>query len=331
MPAVADDPVDGLWRDRPVLVTGGTGFVGSHLCAQLVGAGALVSVLRRDVEPVTSVQRPWVQSVRWVEGDITDQALLERALGEHEIATVFHLAAQTQVGVANRNPVSTFESNIAGTWALLEAVRRSPRVEQVVVASSDKAYGDQPTLPYTEDMPLLAVHPYDVSKASADLLAASYHRTWGVPVAVTRCGNFFGPGDTSWSRVVPGTIRSLLRGDRPVVRSDGSLVRDYLYVEDGAHAYRCVAEAMARRDDVAGEAFNFSTESPLTVLELIERIQMAMGTDLAPDVRDEATSEIQAQHLCAAKARELLGWQPRWSLDDALAATVDWYRSELGC
>lgn len=330
LPAVADDPADGIWRDRPVLVTGGTGFVGSHLCAQLVDAGAVVSVLRRDHEPVTSVQRPWVDRVRWVDGDITDQPLLERALGEHEVVTVFHLAAQTQVGVANRNPVSTFESNIAGTWALLEAVRRSPRVQQVVVASSDKAYGEQPTLPYTEDMPLLAVHPYDVSKASADLLAGSYHRTWGVPVSVTRCGNFYGPGDTSWSRLVPGTVRSVLRGERPVVRSDGSLVRDYLYVEDGASAYRCLAESMAARPELAGEAFNFSTESPMDVLELVRRIQAAAGTDLEPDVRDEATSEIPAQHLSAAKARDVLGWRPRWSLDDALAATVDWYRAELG-
>ena len=331
MHPVADEPADRLWVDRPVLVTGGTGFVGSHLCAQLVQAGAIVSVLRRDVEPVTSVQRPWVDRVRWVDGDITDQALLERALGEHEVATVFHLAAQTQVGVANRNPVSTFSSNIAGTWALLEAVRRSPRVDQVVVASSDKAYGEQPALPYTEDMPLLPVHPYDVSKASADLLAGSYHRTWGVPVAVTRCGNFYGPGDTSWSRLVPGTIRSLLRGERPVVRSDGTLVRDYLYVEDGARAYRCLAEAMAARPELAGEAFNFSTETPLTVLDLVARIQAAVGTDVEADVRDEATSEIAAQHLSAAKARDLLGWRPRWSLDDALAATVDWYRAELGC
>jgi CDP-glucose 4,6-dehydratase len=232
--------------------------------------------------------------------------------------------------VANRNPVATFEANVAGTWAVLEATRRSPTVEQVVTASSDKAYGTQPELPYDEAMPLRAVNPYDVSKACADLISTSYHATFGSPVCVTRCGNFFGPGDRNWERLVPSTVRSLLRGDRPIIRSDGTMVRDYLYVVDGALAYLQLAEAMAADPALHGEAFNFSTEVPLTVLELVERIQKAAGTDLAPDIQTTASHEINEQFLSAAKAHRMLGWWPRFSLDDALAATVDWYREHLG-
>jgi CDP-glucose 4,6-dehydratase len=319
-----------VWQDRSVLVTGGTGFLGSHLVGLLVGAGADVVVLRRDRVPPTSIDRRWWDRVTWVDGHVEDQALLERTLGEHRVRSAFHLAAQTQVGVANANPVSTFQANIAGTWALLEAVRRSPRVEQVVVASSDKAYGAQPELPYTEAMPLSAVHPYDVSKACADMITASYHATWGVPAVVTRCGNFFGPGDRNWDRLVPGTVRSVLRGQRPVVRSDGTLVRDYLYVLDGALAYLCLAEAMLRDPSLAGSSFNFSTEEPLDVMELVARIQRAAGTDLEPEVLADAPHEIPAQHLSAARAREVLGWGPTRTVDEALAETVDWYRTELG-
>lgn len=318
-----------LWSGRPVLVTGATGFLGSHLTQLLVEAGAEVTVLRRDRVPETSIEARWTAHVTWVDGVVEDQALLERTLGEQRVRSAFHLAAQTQVGVANANPVSTFDANIRGTWALLEAVRRSPRVEQVVVASSDKAYGSQPHLPYTEDMPLSAVHPYDVSKACADMLAISYHATWGVPVAITRCGNFFGPGDRNWDRLVPGTIRSLLQGERPVIRSDGSLVRDYLYVVDGALAYLRLAEAMLADPGLAGTAFNFSTETPVTVLDLVARIQRAVGTDLEPDVRGDASSEIPAQHLSAARAREVLGWEPTRTIDDALVETAAWYRDEL--
>lgn len=295
----------------------------------LVELGAGVTILRRDRVPMVSLAETWLGEVAVVEGCVEDQAVTERLLGEYEVQTVFHLAAQTQVGVANSNPVSTFEANVAGTWALLEAARRSPRVRQVVTASSDKAYGSQPTLPYDEDMPLLAVNPYDVSKACADLLAVSYHCTWDVPVAITRCGNFFGPGDTNWERLVPGTVRALLRGRRPVIRSDGTPVRDYLYVGDGALAYLCLAEALAHDPSLAGDAFNFSTETPTSVLDLVARIQKVAGTDLDPDVRATATAEIDAQHLSAAKARAKLGWAPRWSLDDALALTVDWYKAEL--
>ncbi|MGH9247362.1 MAG: GDP-mannose 4,6-dehydratase [Acidimicrobiales bacterium] len=326
--AVPWGPAPAFWRDRAVAVTGATGFLGSHVTGMLVDLGAEVVVLIRDDVPPTSITDSWTGRVAVVRGSVDDQALVERLLGEYEVRTVFHLAAQTQVGVSNRNPVSTFTANISGTWSLLEAVRRSPRVEQVVCASSDKAYGDQAVLPYDETMPLLAVHPYDVSKACADLLATSYHRTYEVPVCITRCGNFFGPGDRNWERLVPGTIRSLLVGERPVIRSNGTLVRDYLYIVDGALAYLRVAQAMAERPDLVGEAFNFSTETPLSVLELVARLQKAVGTDLDPEVRGEATHEIHRQYLSAAKARRVLGWNPRYTLDEAIDLTVAWYREE---
>jgi CDP-glucose 4,6-dehydratase len=318
-----------FWRDRPVAVTGATGFLGSHVVDQLVRLGAHVAVLVRDDVVRSPISQTWAGKVAVVRGPVEDQGVVERLLGEYESRTVLHLAAQSQVGVANRNPAATYEANVAGTWSLLEAVRRSPRVEQVITASSDKAYGAQPVLPYDEEMPLLAVNPYDVSKACADLISTSYHKTFGVPVCVTRCGNFFGPGDQNWERLVPGTIRSLLRGERPLIRSDGTMVRDYLYVVDGALAYLRLVEAMAEDPAIVGEAFNFSTETPLTVLELVAALQAAAGTDLEPDIRSTATHEIDSQFLSAAKARKVLGWEPTLSVEEALAETVAWYRSNL--
>jgi CDP-glucose 4,6-dehydratase len=322
-------PTRSFWEHRPVAVTGATGFLGSHLTAQLVELGAAVVVLVRDEVPGTTISEAWRPHVAVVQGSVEDQAVVERLLGDYGVRTVLHLAAQSQVGVANRNPLATYEANVAGTWSVLEAVRRTPTVAQVVTASSDKAYGAQPLLPYDEDMPLLAVNPNDVSKACADLISTSYHRTFGVPVCVTRCGNFFGPGDVNWERLVPGTIRSLLRGERPVIRSDGTMVRDYLYVVDGALAYLRLVESMAADPAVVGEAFNFSTETPMTVLELVAALQAAAGTDLEPDIRATATHEIDSQYLSAAKARKVLGWQPTVSVEAALVETVDWYRAEL--
>ena len=322
-------PTPDYWRYRPVAVTGATGFLGSHLTDQLVELEARVVVLSRDQVPATSLSRRWWDRVCVVDGATEDQVVLERLLGEYDVQTVFHLAAQTQVGVANRNPVPTYESNVRGTWALLEAVRRSPTVGQVVVASSDKAYGSQPVLPYTEDMPLLAVNPYDVSKACADLIAQSFARAFEVPVCITRCGNFFGPGDNNWERLVPGTIRSILAGERPLIRSDGTMTRDYLYVVDGALAYLRLAEAMDGDRVLAGEAFNFSTERPLTVLQLVALLQAAAGTEYEPDIRATASHEIDHQFLSAAKARKVLGWAPRYTMEEALALTIEGYRKLL--
>ncbi len=315
-----------FWRDRPVLVTGATGLVGGWVVRRLLGLGADVVCLVRDWVPGSELVRAGLlERVRVVRGDVRRQVLLERTLGEYEIDTVIHLAAQTIVGVANRNPVSTLDVNIRGTWALLEACRRSPAVKAIVTASSDKAYGDQPVLPYTEAAPLQGTHPYDVSKSCADLIAHAYAVTYRLPVAVTRCGNFFGGGDLNWSRVVPGTIRAVLRGQRPVIRSDGRYVRDYFYVEDGAAAYTLLARRLGERPVLAGEAFNFSYEQQLTVLELVERILALMGSRLAPDVRDEASHEIRCQMLDSAKARERLNWSPAFTLDAGLQATIAWY------
>jgi CDP-glucose 4,6-dehydratase len=322
--------MSGFWTQRPTFVTGGTGLVGGWLIARLVEAGADVTCLVRDWAPRSILLSSDLQSrINIVRGDVCDQALLERTLGEYEIDTVLHLAAQTIVGIANRNPVSTLESNIAGTWALLEACRRSPRVRQIVLASSDKAYGDQEQLPYDESTPLQGRHPYDVSKSCSDLIGQMYAVTYDLPVTITRCGNFFGGGDLNWNRLVPGTIRSVLHGERPVIRSDGQYVRDYFYVEDGAEAYMLLAEKLAADRALAGKAFNFSNEAQVTVLELVGRILDLMDSDLEPDVRNEATGEIRRQYLSAAQARSVLGWAPRFALDDGLRRTISWYRQLL--
>ncbi len=318
------------WRDRPVLVTGATGLLGGWLTRRLIECGAAVVALVRDWVPHSSLLRGTLAArVSVVRGDVRDQACLERLLGEYEIDSVFHLAAQTIVGVANRNPISTFESNIQGTWTLLEASQRSPLVKAIVLASSDKAYGDHEQLPYDESAALQGRHPYDVSKSCADLIAAAYATTYETPVAITRCGNFYGGGDFNWNRIVPGTIRSVLRGERPVIRSDGSHIRDYFYVEDGAEAYMTLAEALRARPELAGEAFNFSNEVQVTVLELTRRILARLGSTLEPDIRNEATNEIRHQWLSAAKARETLNWSPAYTLDEGLDRTINWYTEFL--
>lgn len=320
-----------FWLDRPTLVTGATGLVGGYVVRRLVESAADVLCLVRDWVPQSELVRAQlIEQVKVVRGDVCDQRMLERILGEYEIETVIHLAAQTIVGIANRNPVSTFETNVAGTWSLLEACRRSPTVKQIVVASSDKAYGEHERLPYGEDAPLQGRHPYDVSKSCADLIAQSYGATYGLPVAITRSGNYYGGGDLNWNRLVPGTIRSVLRGQPPIVRSDGHYVRDYFYAEDGAAANLLLAEQLAKNPDLRGQAFNFSNETQLTVLELVSRILEVMNSDVKPEVRNEATNEIRLQYLSADKARRLLGWQALFSLEDGLRRTVDWYRLFLG-
>jgi CDP-glucose 4,6-dehydratase len=316
-----------FWQDRPVLLTGATGLVGSWLARRLVEAGADVVCLIRDWVPQSELVRTrTLESIKVVRGDVRDRDLLERAIGEYEASTVIHLAAQTIVGTANRNPISTFESNIQGTWNLLEACRRSPGVGSIVIASSDKAYGDQDELPYGEETPLQGRHPYDVSKSCADLIARSYAETYGLPVAITRCGNFYGGGDLNWNRIVPGTIRSVLRGERPIIRSDGQYVRDYFYVEDGAAAYMLLAEQIHSRPELHGMAFNFSNESELTVLGLVDRILRVMDSRLEPEIRNEACHEIRRQFLDASRARRMLCWSPLFTLDEGLDRTVAWYR-----
>lgn len=315
-----------FWRDRPTFVTGGTGLVGSWLVQRLVEANADVVCLVRDWVPQSELVRSGlIEKVKVVRGDIRDKDTLERALGEYEIDTVIHLAAQTIVTIANRNPFSTFETNIAGTWNLLEACRRSQKVKQIVVASSDKAYGDQEKLPYDEKTPLQGQHPYDVSKSAADLISYSYAKSFNLPVVITRCGNFYGGGDLNWNRIIPGTIRSIQRGQNPIIRSDGNYIRDYFYVEDGAAAYMLLAEKLAAQPELKGEAFNFSNEIQVSVREIVDRILSGMKSNLHPEIRNEVTNEIRHQYLSAEKARRELGWKPLFTLDEGLRKTIDWY------
>lgn len=319
------------WAGRRVFVTGATGIVGGWLVKELLAAGANVVALVRDPNPQSEFFRSGdYRHAAIVNGQLEDFGTLERAINRYETDTVFHLAAQPIVGVAHRAPLQTFEANIRGTYNLLEACRQhATLVQRVVVASSDKAYGTQSVLPYTETMPLQGRHPYEVSKSCTDLIAQTYFATYGVPVAIARCGNIYGGGDLNWSRIVPETIHACLRGVRPIIRSDGTFLRDYLYVKDVSHAYLRLAEHL---DDprVRGEGFNFSPEQAVTVLDLVRRIQQLMGCeDLTPDVRNTAQGEIHSQYLDATKAKEILGWQSAYTLDTGLTETIAWYRDYL--
>lgn len=319
-----------FWRNRPVLVTGCTGILGSWLTAALVERDADVIGLVRDWVPQSQlVLSGTYQRIKVVRGDVTDYALIERTLAEYEVDSVFHLAAQTIVPIANRNPLSTFETNIKGTWLLLEAARRVKSVKRVVVASSDKAYGAHERLPYTENAPLLACHPYDVSKACAEMLARTYAVTYDLPVGITRCANLYGGGDLNWNRIVPGTMRSVIDGERPVIRSDGSPVRDFLFVQDAVAGYLRLAMAL---DDpnCRGETCNFGMDQPKSVLEIVQAIiDISDHPEIEPIILDEAPNEIQAQYLSSEKARRLLGWEPAFSLEEALGETFEWYKTFL--
>lgn len=316
------------WQRKAVFVTGCTGLVGAWLVAALVARGATVVGLVRDHIPRSNLYRLGLdRHIAIARGDVCDHATVLRVMNEYEIDTVFHLAAQTIVGIANRAPLSTFEANIRGTWTVLEAARHTPTMRRVVMASSDKAYGAQETLPYLEDAPLLGLHPYDASKSCGDLIAQTYFHHYRMPVAIARCGNIFGGGDLNFNRIIPETMRAVHRGERPVIRSDGSPTRDYLYVEDVAEAYLTLAEGL---DDPArhGRAYNFSYEQPRTVLEIVAQALAALGRpDLTPDVRGTGIppGEIPHQYLSSARARDELGWRPRFGLDDGLRQTYAWY------
>ncbi len=294
---------------------------------ELIDQGANVTGLVRDTVLKSNLyQGEQVKQMNIVQGALEDLDVIERALGEYEIDTVFHLAAQAIVGVANRNPISTFEANILGTWNILEACRRHPLIKRVIVASSDKAYGDQPALPYDENMPLQGKHPYDVSKSCADLISHTYFNTYGLPVCITRCGNLYGGGDLNFNRIIPQTIQLVLNGEAPEIRSDGTFIRDYFYIEDAVEAYLLLAEKMEELN-LAGEAFNFSNEIQLTVLELVEKILKAMDSDLKPKVLNQGSHEIKHQYLSAEKARKLLNWTPAHTIDEGLEKTIEWYKA----
>ncbi len=320
--------VKDFWRDRRVFVTGATGLVGSWLVNALVELKADVIILLRDFVPNSLLIQNHLKQVTVISGDLNDQYLLERIINEYEINTVFHLAAQTIVPIANTHPLSTFQSNIAGTWNLLESCRYKKSVSEIIIASTDKVYGDSP-LPYREDNPLAAIYPYDVSKACADMLGMCYAKTWHLPVSITRCGNFFGGGDLNWSRLVPGTIRQILRNESPIIRSNGQLVRDYIYVEDAVSAYLVLAQKMNQDPTLRGEAFNFSNGSSLTALQLTEKILSFMESPFKPIILDDASCEITAQVLDCSKAHQKLQWQPVFGIDQGLRKTITWYKELL--
>ncbi|HEX2949425.1 MAG TPA: GDP-mannose 4,6-dehydratase [Armatimonadota bacterium] len=313
----------GFWADRPVLVTGATGLLGSWMCSELVERGASVVALIRDHVPHSAFfYRQLDRQVRVVHGELEDYFTLERTLNEYEIETIFHFGAQTIVGAANRSPRATFQANIMGTVNVLEAARQSALVRRVVVASSDKAYGEQATLPYTEEAPLTGRHPYDVSKSCTDLIAQSYFHTYRLPVCIARCGNLYGLGDQNTNRIVPGTIYKYWQGEPPIIRSNGTMTRDYFYVRDAVMAYLTLAAAM---DDEQfwGEAFNFGTEQPVSVLDIVQRIGHIMGCEaITPTILGEANNEIPHQWLACDKAHRLLQWSPAYDLDRGLAEAI---------
>ncbi|MBU4580263.1 GDP-mannose 4,6-dehydratase [Patescibacteria group bacterium] len=319
--------INKYWQNKNVFITGCTGLLGSWMTKHLVDQGANVTGLVRDfVHGSNLYSNGYFAKINVVKGQLEDVYNTERALGEYEIDTVFHLGAQTIVGIANRNPLSTFESNIRGTYNLLEACRRSPLIKKIVVASSDKAYGDQKKLPYSEDAPVQGKHPYDVSKSCIDLISQAYFETYKLPVCITRCGNFFGGGDLNFNRIIPETIRSIFYNKPPVIRSDGTLIRDYFYIEDAVEAYLLLAQKMDN-SEIHGEAFNFSNENQITVLELVNKIIKLMNSPFKPKILNEANNEIKHQYLSAKKAKKILGWQTKQSLDDRLLQTIDWYKN----
>ncbi len=315
----------GFWLERSVLVTGASGFLGSWVSETLCSKGANTTVLIRDDVPASRLFETGAHRlVNAVRGEVEDYSVIERTMNEYEIDTVFHLGAQTIVGAANRSPLGTFKANITGTWNVMEAARNSKLVKRVVFASSDKAYGDQEKLPYAEDSPLQGRHPYDVSKSCADIITQSYFHTYGLPACIARCGNLYGPGDLNFNRIIPGTIQSIALGERPVIRSDGTYVRDYLYVKDAVDAYLALAESMGRKE-ILGQAFNFSTLNKITVLELVEKILKQMKSGLAPVILNEAKGEIKNQYLSSEKARKLLSWEAKYPIEKGLQETVPWY------
>lgn len=321
--------VSTFWNNKNVFITGGTGFLGSYLVKKLVNYGANVTILVRDYIPQSNIYRgEEYKKVNVIHGTLEDYLLIERTLGEYEIDTVFHLAAQAIVGVANRNPLGTFKSNIEGTWNILEAARKSPSIKRVIVASSDKAYGDQEKLPYDENMPLQGKHPYDVSKSCADLIAQTYYETYKLPVCITRCGNLYGGGDLNFNRIIPQSIQSILNNEAPVIRSDGSFIRDYFYIEDAVDAYINLAEKVVELN-LGGQAFNFSNEIQLTVLELVNKILKIMGSSMKPIILNQGSNEIIHQYLSAKKARTILGWSPNYTIDEGLSKTIEWYKDFL--
>jgi len=314
------------WGGRQVVLTGAAGFLGRWTSEILVSQGASVHGI--DIDWNRSSSRP-PAGVVMISGDVRDTDFVRTVCRSTNADTVIHLAAQTLVGPAVADPAETFRHNIEGTWSVLEACRASPAIMRIAVASSDKVYGEAPGRPYREEMALHAMHPYDASKAAADILARTYAHTYRMPVAVTRCGNLYGGGDLNWSRIVPGTIRSVLRGERPVIRSDGSPVRDYLFVSDAAHGLLLLADAVGAREDVRGSAFNFSSGESHSASAVVRRILSLMGSELEPEILATARFEISDQRISSARARRELSWRPNTKLSEGLQKAIEWYQAHF--
>ena len=314
------------WKGMNVLVTGADGFIGSHIAKALADKRANVTTIVRDVKKTSNLDVLNLRSkVNVIHGDLVNFHDCERTINEYDIQFVFHIAAQAIVGPANRSPLSTFESNIKGTWNILEACRLSKTVKGLIVASSDKAYGQQKKLPYTEESQLNGYYPYDASKACAEILARCYYMTYNLPLAITRNANTYGPADMNMSRIIPDVITTILRGEQPIIRSDGTPERDYMYIKDAVSAYLTLAENLHRKE-VVGQAFNFGTGKPISVIDLYNKIIKLMGKNTKPKILGEAKNEIDRQYLAIDKVKKILKWQPGYTIDRGLKETIEWYR-----
>jgi CDP-glucose 4,6-dehydratase len=324
-----------FWKGRRVFITGATGVLGLNLVNRLAGLDAEIVALVRDWVPKAKKLGAWLGdsgNVATVRGELEDYDCIARTLAEYETEYIFHLGAQTIVNVGNRSPLTTFKANIEGTWNLLEAARvlnsYSPDIKGICVASSDKAYGTSAILPYTEDMPLKGEHPYDVSKSCTDLIGQSYASSYRLPVCIARMGNIYGPGDLNFNRIVPGTIKSLIEGKRPQIRSDGNPIREYFYVGDAVDAYLSMAEKI-EKEKIRGEAFNFSSGEKICVSDMVKRIISLYGSDMEPEILNVNRNEILHQSLSIDKANKVLGWSPKYSVDKGLRLTIPWYQEIL--
>src|SRR3989338_2714078 len=318
---------ENFWKDKNVFVTGATGILGSWLVKKLLAEKANITILKRDHVPNSELELSGsIKKVNIVNGSLEDYWTVERALNEYEIDTCFHLAAQAIVQTANRSPVPTFESNVRGTWNLLEALRNNKLIKRIIISTSDKAYGDSEKLPYTEQTSLNGKHPYDASKSCCDIISQAYAHTYKMPVGIARCGNIYGGGDLNFNRIIPGTIKSILAGEEPVIRSDGSFVRDYFYVEDAVDAFLSLGRQLDSKE-IRGEAFNFSPEQPVSVIELVQKIIKINGSSLKPKILNEAKNEIKEQYLDCNKAKKMLSWKAKTKIDDGLKKTVQWYKA----
>tara|TARA_Y100000310_G_scaffold262419_1_gene272079 strand:- start:3741 stop:4715 length:975 start_codon:yes stop_codon:yes gene_type:complete len=314
------------WKNTNVLVTGADGFIGSHIAKALVEKGARVVTIARDIKKTNNMDiLDLKDKIDIVRGDIINLEDCERAINEYDIEFCFHIAAQAIVGPANRSPLSTFGSNIKGTWNILETCRTSKTIKGIIIASSDKAYGQQKKLPYTEDSPLNGYFPYDASKACAEIIARSYFMTYNLPLAITRNANTYGPADMNMSRIIPDVITRLVKDEQPIIRSDGNPERDYLYIKDSVNAYLILAENLHRKE-VVGQAFNFGTGKPISVLDLYKKMIKIVGKDVKPKILGQAKNEIDRQYLDSSKAKKVLGWEPEYDIDSGLKETIEWYK-----